>query len=511
MASAFFNTSIFINTNKYMRYFLPLILFAVFLTTYACRQEREFYGESDAMLQFSLDTLRFDTVFTEIGSATRILKVYNTYDRAIRISRISVESGTDTRFRFNVDGFASNEIEDIEIAARDSLYIFGEVTVNPDAPLSVSPYVIEDHLVFETNGNTQRVLLEAWGQNANYVPNRFNEGGIATLSCNGGEVVWDDPKPYVVYGLLFIDNCTLRIPAGTRIYVHGGIVNNDQLGVYNDGFIWAGSNGTIISEGTRDNPVIIQGDRLEEGFAEVAGQWAGIRLGQNSRNNRFEHTIVKNARFGIGIDSNATVSIKNSTFYNFLVAGIIAVHATVDAENTLIYNSNGTALALEFGGDYQFDYCTVASYGVDAAAVSMSNFRCYDSNCDVIRDYRLNARFTNSIFYGSKRDEIILRDIFDGTQSDRFNYQFDHCIVRVDELIDPDAHPDFFDNHCSDCLNPAPTDAIFVDPNDDIYLLDTLSVAEEMARPLSRVTTDLDGNERDPNQPDIGAYEYQYQ
>ena len=44
-------------------------------------------------LEFSLDTLRFDTVFTERGSATRILKVYNPNDESVRISRIALERG----------------------------------------------------------------------------------------------------------------------------------------------------------------------------------------------------------------------------------------------------------------------------------------------------------------------------------------------------------------------------------------------------------------------------------
>ena len=36
-----------------------------------------------------------------------------------------------------------------------------------------------------------------------------------------------------------------------------------------------------------------------------------------------------------------------------------------------------------------------------------------------------------------------------------------------------------------------------------------MSIAEEMAIPLSGITTDLDGNMRDPFAPDIGCYEFQ--
>lgn len=494
-----------------MKNLFPFLLFACITLLLACQQEDNFYEKSDAMLEFSLDTLRFDTVFTELGSATRILKVYNTYNQPIKIGRISVESGNDTRFRFNIDGFASNTVEDIEIAANDSLYIFGEVTVNPDAPLSISPYVIEDFLVFETNGNTQKVLLEAWGQNANYIPNRFSKGTINLLSCEGGEITWDDPKPYVIYGLLLIDDCTLNLPPGTRIYVHGGIVQNEQLGVYNDGYIWVQDNGKIKARGTVQDSIVIQGDRLEEGFAEVSGQWTGVILGKGSTGNIFEYTHIKNSRFGIFADSTSEVTIRNAQFSNFIQSGILAFNANITASNSLVYNSSGNSVQLILGGNYDFKYCTIASYGVDASAIGMSNFFCYNQDCSVNAIQPLNASFTNSIFYGSKKDEVILSDGLEGEQPDLFRYSFTNCIVRVDELIDEPAYADFFENHCNNCKNVEPNEVIFVDANEDNYLLDTLSVAEEMAIPIPRITKDLHDNERDPVMPDIGAFEYQYQ
>ena len=42
----------------------------------SCRKD-DYYTGSDVVLRFSVDTLTFDTVFTEVGSATRVLKVYN--------------------------------------------------------------------------------------------------------------------------------------------------------------------------------------------------------------------------------------------------------------------------------------------------------------------------------------------------------------------------------------------------------------------------------------------------
>ena len=148
--------------------------------------------------------------------------------------------------------------------------------------MSASPFVIEDRILFETNGNQQSVLLEAWGQNANYLPNQFSSGVIWS-PCTASEITWDDDKPYVVYGIMVVDNCTLNIPAGTQIYMHGGITRNTQLGIFNEGIMFVQRNGRLVMNGTLEDPIVIQGDRIEPEFAEQPGQWSGIFIDNESR------------------------------------------------------------------------------------------------------------------------------------------------------------------------------------------------------------------------------------
>jgi len=154
------------------------------LSFFACDKNEDYITDSDAKLAFSLDTLRFDTVFTELGSSTRSFKIYNRHDRPILISEARIVGATGVNFRMNVDGVPGDELQDIEIGANDSVYVFVEVTIDPNQPLSVSPFVLEDKIEFETNGNLQQVHLEAWGQNANYFPSRFNKGVPVLLSCD---------------------------------------------------------------------------------------------------------------------------------------------------------------------------------------------------------------------------------------------------------------------------------------------------------------------------------------
>ncbi len=498
-------------------YYLFPVLFLVVSLVFSCGKEDKLITDASAQLEFSTDTLTFDTVFTTIGSATRIIKAYNPHNRSINISRVTLMEGNNSKFRINVDGISTNEATDIVVAPKDSMYIFAEVTVDPDAPISASPFVIFEDLVFETNGNIQKVVLEAWGQNANYIPNAFNVGGASLLSCDFGTETWDDPKPYVIRGVLFIDSCTLVLPANTKIYVHGGIVRqfvepDSMLNFYNDGIIFVLSEGKIISNGTLEEPVIIQGDRLEEAFEERAGQWAGIRFGAGSTGNEFNFTTVKNSIIGTRVDSAAVLTLNNSKIYNTAGSGIIGIHSTINANNTLVYNNGGNCMQIVYGGTYNFNHCTLASYGVESSALFLSNALCLDLLCSEYRWNRLRSKFKNSIVFGSRDDEISLFDRQgNGTDPLVFDYEFQNCIVRVEELLDEEfGYPTFFD-YCDPCQNADNSDDVFLDANDDDYHLDTLSIAEERAVPLAGLSLDLDGEMRDGGMPDVGCYEYIYE
>jgi len=170
----------------------------------------------------------------------------------------------------------------------------------------------------------------------------------------------------------------------------------------------------------------------------------------------------------------------------------------------LIYGNGGNAVQLEYGGNYTFRHCTLTSYGVDNDALRMSNALCLDEFCSQARLNTLRARFINSIIYGSRRDEI---DLFN-LEGALFEYTFENCVVRVNELLEPDATPDFFDN-CAPCIPEAgATDVIlFKDAGEDDFHLDSLSIAENYARPLTNIQEDLEGNPRDGIMPDAGCFE----
>lgn len=466
-----------------------------------------FRDSSDTFVEFSTDTLAFDTVFTSLGSATRNLKVYNPYAQSIEIDRIYLEDKANGFFRLNIDGLEGNEHTNIEIPPRDSIYIFAEVTIDPNSPLTTSPFIIEDYLRVEVNGNEQAVLLSAWGQDANYIPNNSNKGGVALLSCDNATVTWDDPKPYVIYGILAIDSCELIIPAGKEIYVHGGVVVTED-GAYNDGVIVVQEMGKITVNGTVDEQVIFQGDRLEMEFDDVPGQWGGIIINDLSEGSKFTHTEIRNSVVGVRVDSLASASFSKVIFNNQAASGLIGFHSKdIYAENCLFYNSGGANVTLAFGGNYRLDYCTMASYDSGGSAIAASNFRCIEPTC--LQGFLFNPieiEMNNCILVGDEADEIIFDDR--SIEEGDFTYQLNHCIVQVDELLDNIDFATFFDK-CEECYNIQSMDTLFVDVNIDDYHLDTGSVAIERSIPIATLDIDLDGQIRDAINPDPGCYEFQ--
>jgi hypothetical protein len=484
------------------RNLLPLLILSIILLLYSCQRD-DYYQGSDVEITFSQDTLRFDTVFTSIGSSTRWIKVFNPKDQPIKVD-VQLKNISNTHFRINADGFKGPLIKDIEINSKDSIYIFVEVTVDPNQPLSNSPFVIEDQIEVTVNGNIFIAYLEAWGQNANYIPSKNSKGKVSILSCKMGTEVWNDPKPYVIYGILYIDSCTVKLPKSTKIYVHGGIVR-DENSIYNDGLIVVLKNGKIISEGTAEAPVIIQGDRLEEEFSDVKSQWVGILFWHESKQNLLQHTHIKNSIIGIRADSLSEVSLKGCKITNTGGPGIIGRYATIYGENCLLYGNSSYGLQLTYGGNYTFNYCTVGSYEGQNEAVILTDFYCSDIFCSQgIKLNKLNASFTNCIFVGSDQDEVGLNQA--NEDNSQFNYSFTNCIVKIKDLLLPKNHPNFLEN-CQNCTQLKNTDKLFLKRNDDDYRLDTMSVALGKAKFINNVTNDILNKQRKPI-PDLGCYEF---
>ncbi len=309
--------------------FLGVMLF-VFVISSSCKKDK-FISDPSAKLEFSQDSVLFDTVFTTIGSSTKNIRIRNKNDKKIKISSVVLQGGAQSAFIINVDGSPGSSFKDIELAAKDSMYIFIQVNVNPTN--QNSPLIITDKLIFTVNGNTQELPLEAWGQDAYYhYPTdaiKFKDGSYFPYSTvgpagTGTLVTWPNDKPHVIYGYLVADSAqTLIIKAGTRIYMN-----------YKAG-IWVFRKGEMQILGQKGNEVLIQGARREADYADEPGQWDRIWINEGSVNNVIDYAIIKNGYIGVQTELFASdfsntinprrLKITNTRIQNMSLWGLYAV------------------------------------------------------------------------------------------------------------------------------------------------------------------------------------------
>lgn len=490
----------------------PLFLLSILIFSFGitgCFKDEIVNKDSNFRLRFSTDTLMFDTTFTGIGSATKVLKIYNDDKQPVEISKIKIRGIEGIHFTLNTDGINGTETNNVRIESKDSIYVFCKVRVDPNQDLTASPFVLTDYLDFTVNGTTQSVILVAWGQNANYITGKDNLGKQSVYSCNFGTVNWNDPKPYVIYGSLIIDQCKVVIPAGARVYVHGGLVFPDKGSPFIDGRIFIAEDGQLIVNGSKEAPVSFRGDRLEKEFKDVPGQWGGIIVYNSKHTNTFNFLDLRNANFGIVADSATKVTMSHSVIDNVSLSCLIGNHADINASNCLFSNSAGNNILLTYGGTYNFDYCTIPNVTGQTSAIAMDNYTCILNELGLCKEgtIKTNAavlKVRNSILSGLDEDEISLTDAYESKQPAFFQYNFDNSAIKVTDLL----KDEYFIQRIKDCYILANKDTLFVNENKSDYKLDSLSVAKSIGLPIPGIIDDLIGNMRKADRPDAGCYEY---
>ncbi|MBR6846766.1 MAG: hypothetical protein IKM74_01390 [Bacteroidales bacterium] len=473
-----------------------LIIIAAIVLFSSCRKENNISTDPNQKLSFSTDTVMFDTVFTTIGSSTHQLKIYNNYTEDLNISEIRLMGGESSRFKINIDGESGSEFHDKIVPANDSLFSFLNVTIDPNDQRT--PFVVEDSILFITNGNTQFIKLVAWGQNARYIVadqkiNGFPEFKIVADSLE--DIHWTNELPYVVYGYALINSYgTLHIEAGTHVYIHGR------------GGLWSWSDGQLIIDGTVDNPVIIESDRLEPFFDNEPGQWDRIWLmdGREGADHIINHAIIRNAFIGIQAESfihetRNALRINNTILENHTGVGLYAVYYAIEANNMVIDNCGQYAFAVAQGGAYALKHCTIGNYWWKStrttASVMLSNYVEEDGQ---VYEFPLLFEMGNSIVHGAQEQEF--ETALSGTTVDT-TYVFDHCLMKTTKFSN--ESPGF--NSC--IFNEDP---LFVDyRNFDMHISDALSPAVGTGNPIigSLVPYDLEGKSR-VGVPDLGAYQH---
>jgi hypothetical protein len=434
-------------------------------------------------LEFSVDTLVFDTVFTTVGSTTKQFKIYNKESKTVQIDQIELMGGQNSPFRMNVDGNMGTSMSNLRIEGKDSLFVFVEVTL--DINSQTLPMIVEDSIRFRTNGKDQYVKLAVWGQDM-----YFHYSNFQAEIFDFNEGIWPNDKPHVIYGAAIVDSAkTLTIQAGTQVHLH----KNSVFYVYKS---------TLNIVGVPGNEVVFQGDRLEQDYQEVAGQYYGIYF-REALPSTIDYAIIKNGTSGVHLysedasNTGYTLTMTNTIIQNQARYGVfIYSGAKVKAENCIISKNGTHALLVLEGGDFNFNHCDLLGYGSSQnPAVGISNyFTNYQTATTNVGSINEGVLY-NCVLSGNLSTELAIDTI--QLSGVNLNFDFKNCLIKS-EIVQTDAF------YQSILWNENP---LFTDPTIYDFSFSQSSILNGNGFTTS-VSTDIFGNARS-NPPDIGAIEIQ--
>lgn len=340
---------------------------------------------------FSTDTLKMGVVFTDEVTMTHRLTVYNRHSKGMLISDIHLEGEGARDFRINVDGATGETFQGIEVRAKDSIFVMVEATL--PARDQDQPQDVNADLCFTVNGVRSTVVLNATGQDVKRLRAvTYNSDTRLTAG-----------RPYQVYDSLVVaEGATLTLEPGTDLRFHDGA----SLIV----------RGTLLSQGTVDNPINIAGDRTGNVITDItfdlmSRQWRGVQFAPSSRANVISHTCIRNTDYGVIVNGGSSprndgdtpmLTIVNSRLRNSGDRVLEAYHANITAIGCEFAEaSNG--LVLLHGGKHVFNHCTFANYYLFSAiygpALAFEHLNA--DNDDSSKLPYTAADITNSILYGN--------------------------------------------------------------------------------------------------------------
>ncbi len=452
-------------------------LFPFLLILLSCSKD-SFINSPDARIRITADTVAFDTVFVSAGSVTQSFKIINENNQRLRLQNVQLMGLNNSSYRININGIPSASVNDLEIGANDSVYVFVQVNIDPTA--AAQPFIVRDSIRIDFNGNTRWVQLEAWGQNAHY---------LRGYELPGNET-WTNDLPYVILDYLYVPvNTVLTLEQGVRLYMHANapIVVDGTMRV----------NGVVDSIGR----VYFQSDRLDEPYSNYPASWPGIYFRPPSEGNQLRYAVIKNAyqalvAEGLPPGPDPKLLLDACVIDNAYDIGIWSRASSVQGINSLISNC-GRNLFIEGGGQHRFTHCSFVSYSNNYISHTEPVLRISDNIEGVINP--LDASFINNIFWGEGGlvdDEVQVNR--SGNSS--FIVDFDHNLWKLTNTPGNISSAGIVNNQ------PPQFDSIDINRRYYDFRLKDNSPALGAGRP-SAILTDMDGNSRDANNPDLGAFE----
>ena len=463
-----------------------------------CQQDRV-SADPSLQIYFSHDTVLFDTVFTDMGTSTHRVMVYNPNKNAINIKQVSMQEGK--YFHINLDGENNlDKLRDVIIRGEDSLFLFIRAHIDPLD--ENSPVLIEDNIAFLVNDQTQRITLQAYGQNIEKIQGK---NGLKIFQ----ELTLTNTKPYVIYDTIAVAG-DLNIEAGTTIYMHEG------AGIY--------AYGSVQAQGTKEQPIIFRGDRTDKLFDSVpyrmaSGQWNGIYLINDESfmppTYCMEYVNILSGSVGLYAYSASTtrrpqLELKNSQIHNHSIYGVVLQNVDANVSNCEISNCASYCVYLA-GGEHNFVHNTIAAYyGYPYSDLNIHNNVIPEDVAAVyINDLSKNyaktiSSFSNCIITGGRKNNVVVATPL----ADEYKGQFVGNYLRADSLSKKFAHNNVYAAE-EDTTVFRNIYYMYKKYHYYDFQLDSLSPARGIADSITALSypTDRIGNTRKPH-PDAGCYEY---
>ena len=399
------------------------LLFSI-LAIAACSDDDKFTTSPTARLAFSADSVKMDTVFTNVGSRTYDFWVYNRSASGLRLESVRLRRGNQTGFRVNVDGsYLDNSrgsvVTGLEVRKGDSIRVFVELTAPPTQQLA--PQLVEDQLLFTLeSGVQQHVTLwaHAW------------DALLADSIIVGRDSLIQSATPIVIRRGTRVDSAATLTLRHTTLFFH----DKAGLDVY----------GTLLADSA-----VLRGDRLDHMFSylpydRVSGQWRGLHIFPSSYSNRLIDTEIRNAEHGIVCDSAELrtdlqrLYMEGSVVHNCAGHGLQAFNSWLGLLRCQFTNTQGDCVAIH-GGAAIIDRCTLAQFypftAQRGAALRFTNFHgSYPYPLEVMT-------MTNSIVTGYDEDVVMGEALADDSVT-LFNYHFENSLLRTDtvRVTDADTH-----------------------------------------------------------------------
>jgi hypothetical protein len=506
-----------------MRHYIYLIFLGILFSLNSCRKDFDTVASS-GNLEFSKTEVYLDTVFSTISSSTYSLKVYNRSNDDIKIPTIQLGKGLNSKYRILVDGIAGNNkiFNNVELLAKDSMYIFIETTANISE--TEADFTYNDEILFDIGANQQKVKLITLIDDACFIfPNRSldkkiyekinvegfvdeNKQKLNGHTLTDAELNWTNAKPYVIYGNCVVPSGkTLNIAKGTRVHFHSGatliVDNGATLNIQGELNLFDGD-GKILTK----NEVTFDGDRLEPEYEYASGQWGAVII-LSGTNNQIKHLTLKNAVVGILTlrNNSATtpkLTIENSQIYDCASYGILARASVISGKNVVINFAGQTCLGLSQGGLYDFTHCTFNNnaQSTKQTAIFLNNYIDDDEDLPI----PFYAKFDSSIIYGSNSSEIFIDVV-----GNQFILDFKYCLFKFNSTSPVFAGNvyNFINGNTNLFFNKKNIDPKFKNINlNQLNILGTMSGAYNGGNPINNFADIISDSSK--RNFDIGSYSH---